>query len=356
MTGLLAPATGPAGTPHLPPGLRLVPTRRLIVPEPVVRFGLFPGDRILVAPGDEVAPGLGLAERERDPRLDDGPPAAGPDDRDHPPLQAGDWWPGDGHEAGGPLRRRQPRSPAGELLHPVEGRWRIVTGAHLDRLEAPARGTVLEAIPGRGLTVRMAGHGLAGALAAGIPTRGRLERVAGETGLRGALDVGRAGAILVVDGRIDSEAIIRARATGVRGVVGSGLAGKDLRDLHGSEARQRASLQPLAPFAVVILDGTIRRPFASPVAALFGALEGREVALVVDPPMLVFDPPPDQPGLPPPDWVRVQAGELAGREGRWLRPMGLRRFAAGVHLEAAAIALDDGRVAVVPVADLERFV
>jgi hypothetical protein len=346
----------PAAPPEPGVELELVPARRLVVNEPVVRFGLAPGDRILVAPGDAVTPGLGLAEHQRDPRVDDGPPVAGHEDGDTPPLRAGDWWPGDGHEAGGPLRRRQPRSPAGELLHPAEGRWRIATGAHLDRLEAPAAGTVLEAVPGRGVTVRLSGRGLPGNLAAGIPTRGRLERVVGESGLRGALEVGRTGAILVVDGRVDSETIIRARATGVRGVVASGLSTKDLRDLHGSEARQRASLQPLAPFAVLVLDGTVRRPIASPMAAIFAALDGREVAIVVDPPLLVFDPPRPEPAAPARDWVRVVAGELAGREGRWLRSAGARRFAAGVHLEAAAIALGDGRVVEVPVADLERFV
>ena len=163
-------------------------------------------------------------------------------------------------------------------------------------------------------------------MAVGIPSRGRLERVAGEIGLRGALDVGRAGTILVVDGRIDSEAIIRARATGVRGVVASGLAGKDLRDLQGSEARQRASLQPLAPFAVLVLDGTVRRPIAGPVAALLEALEGREVALVVDPPMIVFDPPVPEPAPPPADWVRV----LARRARRAARVAGSgRRGCAG---------------------------
>ena len=46
-----------------------------------------------------------------------------------------------------------------------------------------------------------------------------------------------------------------------------------------------------------------------------------------------------RPGRPPtPDWptgwVRVRGGELAGREGRWLGAAGIRRFAAGVHLEA----------------------
>ena len=57
-------------------GLELVPARRLLEPQPVVRFELTPGDRILVAPGDPVTAGLGLAERQRDSRLDDGPPVA----------------------------------------------------------------------------------------------------------------------------------------------------------------------------------------------------------------------------------------------------------------------------------------
>jgi hypothetical protein len=336
-------------------GLELIPARRLLDLDPIAWFDLGPGDRILVAQGDSVSPGLGLAERQRDPRVDAGPPVAEPEETDSPPLEAGDWWPGDGHEAAGPLRRRQPRTPAGELLHPAGGRWRIAAGGHFDLLEAPAAGTVIEAIPGRGLAVGLAGPALVGAFAAGTAARGRLERVVGESGLRGALDVGRAGAILVVDGRIDSEAIIRARATGVRGVVASGLAGKDLRDLQGSEARQRASLQPLAPFAVLILEGTVRRPIAGPVARLLTALEGRQVAIVVDPPRLAFTATDLPPASWPDDWVRVRGGELAGREGRWLRSVGLRRFAAGVHLEAAAIALEDGTVAVLPLADLERL-
>jgi hypothetical protein len=92
------------------------------------------------------------------------------------------------------------------------------------------------------------------------------------------------------------------------------------------------------------------------MAALFAALEGREVAIVVEPPMLVFDPLRPEPTPPALDQVRVLAGELAGREGRWLRPAGLQRFAAGAQLEAAVIALDDGRVVTIPIADLERFV
>lgn len=335
-------------------GYSLVPARTLLEPRPVAWFALAPGDRILVAPGDLVGPGTVLAERQRDPRLEDGPPSSGATGTGQP-LRPGDWWSGDGHEAAGPLRRRLPRTAAGELLHPAGSRWRMATGDHVDMVETPARGTVRTVTPGRGIEVELAGRGLVGAFAAGLPTSGRLERIAGEAGLRGALDVGRAGAILVVEGRIDSEGIIRARAMGVRGVVVGGLAGKDLRDLLGSEARQRASLQPLAPFAVLVLDGAIRRPLARPMAALAAALDGQQVALLVDPPMLVFDPPESVwPGLPP-GWVRIRGGGLAGVEGRWLRGLGLRQFAAGVHLEAAAVALEDGEVAIVPIADLERF-
>jgi len=238
----------------------------------------------------------------------------------------------------------------------VGARWRIAAGEHVDPIESPAAGVVCQAVPGCIVELELRGVGLPGAFATGVPSRGRLERVAGQAGLRSALDVGRAGAVLIVDGRVDSEAIIRARAMGVRGVVVPGLAGKDLRDLAASEARQRASLQPLAPFAVVVLESSSRQSIPGPVARLLQTLEGREVALLVDPPLVVFDAPPESPLPPESGWVRVRAGDLAGREGRWLRPLGIRRFPAGVQLEAAAVAFDDGQVAAVPIADLERFI
>jgi hypothetical protein len=209
-------------------------------------------------------------------------------------------------------------------------------------------------VPGRGIGISLAGYGVPGAFAAGGPTRGRLELVTGEAGLRGSLDVGRAGSILIVGGRLDSETISRARAMGVRGIVVPGLAGKDLRDLVASEARQRASLQALAPFAVLVLDGTFRRPIPTPLLTLFERLDGREVGIVSDPPLLIVDPPLERPSVPP-DWVRIRHGELAGREGRWRGPAGRRRFPAGVQLEAATVELDDGGIVVVPIPDLERF-
>jgi hypothetical protein len=331
-----------------------VPSRALVVLAPTTWFELNPGDRILVGAGEPVTAGLGLAERRRDPRLEVGPPTV-PDEGDAATgLTPGDWWAGDGHESGVMLRRRRPRTSAGEVLLAEAGRWRVVSGEHIELLEAPAAGIVREVVAGRGIGISLAGYGVPGAFAAGGPTRGRLELVPGEAGLRGSLDVGRAGSILVVGGRLDSETISRARAMGVRGIVVPGLAGKDLRDLVASEARQRASLQAIAPFAVLVLDGTFRRPIPSPLVRLFESLEGREVGIVSDPPLLVVDPPLERPEVAA-DWVRIRHGELAGREGRWHAPAGRRRFAAGVQLDAATIELDDGSLAVVPLPDLERF-
>lgn len=339
---------------ELDDGAWMISARPLAVPAPSTWLALAPGDRILVGAGEPVTAGLGLAERRRDPRIEIGPPTvAGPGDA-AAGLAPGDWWSGDGHESGTMLRRRRPRTPPGEVLAAEGGRWQVVSGDHIEMLESPGAGIVREVLPGRGIGLVLAGHGIPGAFAAGGPSRGRLELVTGEAGLRGQLDVGRAGSILVVGGRLDSETIGRARAMGVRGIVVPGLAGKDLRDLVASDARQRASLQAIAPFAVLVLDGTFRRPIPGPLLGLFERLAGREVAIVADPPLLVVDPPLDPPVVPP-GWVRIRHGELAGHEGRWLGPAGRRRFPAGVQLAAGTVELDDGSIVVVAIADLERF-
>jgi len=143
----------------------------------------------------------------------------------------------------------------------------------------------------------------------------------------------------------------------IRGLIAASVGQGELRDMAASEARQRASLHQLAPFGLLAFDGHQRRPMASPVLALLAALAGRDVAIVTDPPMLVFEgegvPLPDV----APDWVRVRSGAHAGREGRYLSPAGMYRFRTGIHLDAAFVRLgDDLAPTVVPVSDLELFV
>jgi hypothetical protein len=338
------------------PGLDLVPKRTVLDGPIDVRFVLRPGDRSLVAAGDTLVPGSRIVDRVRDARLAE--VRAGSVDDDARP---GDHWsPTAG--SGIPLRRG-PGGTTGELLFEQGGHWRLAVGEHTEPVDTPIAGVVREVRPGVGIGVRAEGRVIRGIEALGEPTRGVLA-IGAESGegtgpgivLRpGSLDIGLAGTILVVGSRVDAEALTRARAMGLRGVVVGGLAGKERRDFLASEARQRASLHRLPPFAVLVLDGATRRRIAGPITDIFAALAGREVAIVTEPPALVFDEPTVQLPLPAPDLVRVRAGERAGREGRWGGLAGLRRFTDGAFLEAGWVHLDGGGPVAVPLADLERF-
>jgi hypothetical protein len=338
------------------PDIDLVP-RRIVVDGPIdVRFALRPGDRALVGAGDALVPGSRIAERVRDARLVEVRGGTVADD-----ARPGDRWsPSTG--SGIPLRRGSGGS-MGELLFELGGQWRMAAGEHTEPVDAPIAGVVYEVRPGVGIGVRAEGRVIHGVEALGEPTRGVLA-LGAEPGegagpgivLRpGSLDIGLAGTILVVGSRVDAEALTRARAMGLRGVVVGGLAGKERRDFLASEARQRASLHKLPTFAVLVLDGATRRRIAGPISDVFSALAGREVAIVTDPPALIFDEPTIQLPVPPPDLVRVRAGERAGREGRWGGLAGLRRFADGSFLEAGWVMLDGAGTVAVPLADLERF-
>ena len=338
---------------------RLVPARPLLRDELVARFVLAPGDRPLVGVGDRIEAGAPLLERLRDARLEDVPPRVTPSGETlATEPRTGDRW--SGELAPGGLRRRSARAD-GELLAPVPGpgdRWWLVTGDHRDVVESPVAGEVVEVAPGIGIRLRVRGRAIPGLLFTGAPTRGRLELATDPTGeLRpGGIDVGRSGAVLVVGARIDAEALTRARAMGVRGIVVASLAGKDLRDVLASERRQRAALHTAPPFGILVLEGAVRRSLPSPVVTLFEALAGTEVALVPDPPSVVFDVPDIALPHLPPDLVRVRHGALAGREGRLEGLAGQRRFEAGTQLETAWVRLDESPAVALPIADLERFV
>lgn len=332
-------------------GLELVVVRPLVVREPIVRFTLAPGDRPLVAEGDALPAGTTVAHRHREVRLEE---VRRPEGALRAMPEPGGWWPGT-HAVRGRIGGTR-GTPAGELLYETGGRWHVAVGEHPEALDSPSDATVVAVRPGAGIDVRLHAAAVPGAGAVGGPSRGRLVTLPADGDLRsGSLDVGLAGAIVVVGARMDAETLTRARATGIRGVVVGGLSEKDRRDFLASEARQRAGYHGLAPFAVLILDGAMRRPIATPVRALLTAIDGSEVAIVGDPPLLVFDP--DGIGIPevPAGLVRFRTGPAAGREGTWMGLAGTRRFRSGVHLAAGLVRLDDGEVVAAPIADLERY-
>jgi hypothetical protein len=315
------------------PDLGLVTARPLLDSPIDVVFRLAPGDRPLVAVGESVVAGARIAERLRDATLSERNLGSDP-----------------AHAPG-------VRVPAGELLFAWRGRWRIAGGEVHEPLETPVAGIVRDVRPGNAITLAAEGSALRGVKVLGGPARGRLAlSVARDGELRTTgLDVGSAGTILVVGSRVDAETLTRARAMGVRGIVVSGLDSKERRDFAASEKRQRAALHRLAPFAVLILDGAVRRPIGGAAMAVLSALAGRDVAIVDDPPALIVDETERLP-RPAPDQVRVRGGELAGREGRFEGLLGPRRFPGGVQHEGALVRLEDGTRVAVPLGDLERFI
>ena len=308
-----AAAASRAERPAPAPGLDLV-ARAAARPRPARRHACRSARATgRVAAGRSVVPGTPLAERLRDARLVE---AGRPTARPARPAIAG----------GRRRRRRSPpparRTPEGELLFESSGRWRIAAGEHLeparvaadrDRPRGPARGSAI-AHPGRRARRSRA------SIASATPTRGRLEIATERDGelLPRSLDVGAAGAILVVGARIDAEALTRARAMGIRGVVVAALAGKDRRDFLASEARQRAALHRLPPFARARprrvgppadrrgRDGAARgagRPRGRDRRPTRRRSSSTRTASSSEPPAA--------------DVVRVRSGPLAGARARW---------------------------------------
>jgi hypothetical protein len=327
--------------------LDLVPARTLLVAQPLIRLELQPGDRVIAVIGDEVHVGDVLAERIRDARMvETATPREGADQGI--PLP-GTWLPGEHARAG-----RHPGAPAGELLFEHGGRRRLATGPHPDRLRAPADGRIVEVEPGVALVLQVAGAGLAATELLGEPHSGRMVVLPEDSDPRLALDVALAGAVVVLPGRVDAEALARARAMGIHGAVVGSLAERDRRDLVASAARQQAGLHRLAPFGVLVMGGYLRRAFPAAVQSVLDAAAGSLVGLVGDPPLLLL---PMDLALPVPlaDRVMVRGGIETGLEGRWLGPGGLRRVRSGIAAETGLVVLDDGRTVAIPIGELERF-
>ncbi|HET7180813.1 MAG TPA: hypothetical protein VFI15_01115 [Candidatus Limnocylindrales bacterium] len=326
----------------------LVAHRELVARAMDVFFPLRPGDRALVQAGEAVSRGQPIIERYRDVRTivtDVAPNGEAPE-------------PGQHHaEPAGRGARSDDPATGGELLFKSGGRWRLAGGARPEPIEAPFAGAVQAVQPGAGVTVRTQSSAIHGRAALAGPTWGRLHVATDADGeLRAQhVDVGMAGSIIVAGARMDAEALTRARAVGIRGIIVAALGMKEQRDFLASERRGSAAVHGLPPFGILVLDGAARRPIASPLMAMFERLEGQMVAIVGTPPALVVDDPSIELPPPPADLLRVRSGPLAGAEGSWAGLAGPRRFPAGVTLEAAFVRFGGRPPVAIPIGDLERF-
>jgi hypothetical protein len=345
----MTPAGATADVASDQAGLELVARRSILVSPIDVLFPLHPGDRPLVLEGEAVGRGQPIVNFIRDSRtiITTGPGSDGK------MVLPGERWmaPPGRHAREGEARVE------GELLFRSGGRWRIATGERAESLEAPSPGVVHEVVPGSGMTVRSTANALPGRLTLAGPTWGRLRIATGPDGeLRAQhVDVGAAGSIIVAGARMDAEALTRARAVGIRGVIVAALGIKEQRDFLASERRGRAAVHGLPPFGILVLDGAGRRPIASAMMAMFEAIEGSMVAIVGKPSALVIEDSSIHLPVPAPDLVRVRSGPLVGAEGTWAGLAGPRRFPAGVTLEAAFVRFGGRPPVAIPIGDLERF-
>jgi len=237
--------------------LELVAPRALLVPRPRVRLELQPGDRVIAEIGDVVRAGDVLAERIRDARLVEVVLPRHAADQGVP--LPGTWLPGEHAQPG-----RRAATPAGELLFQHGGRRRLATGHHPDHLSAPADGRLVEVHAALRSCSRSAGRAWSRPSCSGSRMAGRLVLLPEGSDPHLALDVALAGAVVVMPGRVDAEALTRARAMGVRGAVVGSLAERDRRDLAASAAASRPARTTWRPSAcscsVAISDGpSLRR-------------------------------------------------------------------------------------------------
>ncbi len=333
-----------------------------------MRLRLEPGDRALVAPGERVRAGQDVLERPRE-RLRLEVPIR-PDMSDLLRTEPGSEL--DPESLGVPrgvaaVGRPQVRHGDRVYLLYVEPERALhaVVARAPQPVASPVDGLVAT-VGADGLLIRATGLGLRGPVGWGQPVVGRV--VLGVTGpdeeLRAsAIDISAAGAVLVAGARLDIEAVTRARAIGVAGILCGGAVGRELRQLEESDERQRAALHSAVPFGLLALDGYGRRPM--PVIAwdllVAAAAEGSRVAVVPEAGLAVVPAPPTERVTQwAPDAVRITAGDGAGATGRLvglagpvLRPGG--GYQPAGHVVTAATTESPARRRIVCLADLERL-
>jgi hypothetical protein len=174
-----------------------------------------------------------------------------------------------------------------------------------------------------------------------------------------AIDVASAGRILVGGSRASAEALIRARAIGVAGLVLGGVLDKELRDFEATQARRRElGSAPDRGLAILILAGYGKRSIDPALFAWLQAQDGRLASLFgAGRRLYVYEapqPPAQRPLAGRGDRVIGNRQPHAGVAGRIVRIIDdLQAAASGVTARSAVVRFDDGRVAVVPLPNLD---
>jgi hypothetical protein len=222
------------------------------------------------------------------------------------------------------------------------------------------RGEVTAVTPDA-IEIRVAGALVTGVGGSGKAVHGELRMAVHEPGdeLRaGGIDVSATGRILVGGSRASAEALTRARAMGVAGIVVGGVLDKELRDFEAAQRRRREVGGARGDLAIVIVEGFGKVGIGAELFAWFRSHEGR-VASVFGATARVYvyeadAPPPRRILARPGNRVLALRRPFAGMGGELLRVLDQPHAnGAGVVSRSALVRFEDGRTAVVPLANLE---
>ena len=173
-----------------------------------------------------------------------------------------------------------------------------------------------------------------------------------------AIDVGATGRILVGGSRASAETLTRARAMGVAGIVLGGVLDKELRDFEAIQRRRREAGGMTGSFGLLLLEGFGKvgidpqlfgwlRSHVGRMASLFGA----DGLLYV----YAAGSAPTRRALPRVgERIVAHRRPYQGRGGVVVALLdGLHAAASGIPTRMALVRFEDGRLAPVPLANIE---
>ena len=174
----------------------------------------------------------------------------------------------------------------------------------------------------------------------------------------GAIDVGAAGRIVVGGSRASAEALTRARAMGVVGIVLGGALDKELRDFEATQARRRDLGGEAGSFAVVVVEGYGKVGMDAALFEWFRRHAGRMASLFgADGLLYVYDAQlaPGRRSLPRVgERVIAHRRPFQGRAGVLVAELeDLHATPSGIPTRMGLVRFEDGRLAPIPMANLE---
>ncbi|TAJ07161.1 MAG: hypothetical protein EPO61_14440 [Nitrospirae bacterium] len=277
--------------------------------------------------------------------------------------------------------RTEIRSPIAGKLESVS----LITGQVLLReppkaleLLAYVDGTVVEELPGQGVTVECTASFVQGIFGIGGETWGELAmavRSPDEQLTPGHLQPSMKGKIVVGGSFLGADTMAKAREIGVAALVVGGIHDKDLRELLGYDLGVAITGTERIGFTLVITEGFGVIPMAAKTFALLATHEGQKASIsgatqiragVIRPEIIIPKPAKSAAAQPSGKGAEERAGIQAGDQVRVIRdplfgrignvkslPTDLRLIETESHVRVLEVGFADGSSTVIPRANVE---